>query len=104
MTDHPELLNSNEMLSLQLETFEKELEKIEAPEDDKLVEERLRGLADELRQKHDVDSLVITADLAQLDACRMIVKRLEQENIVAANVRLEPDAGFGVGELIIDVV
>ncbi|MCW8925421.1 MAG: SDR family oxidoreductase [Xanthomonadales bacterium] len=57
-------------------------------------EERLRELADELRQKYDVDSLVITADLAQRDACEMVVKRLEQEGVEVEY--LVNNAGFGL--------
>jgi len=57
-------------------------------------EERLRDLADELRQKHDIDYLVISADLAQRDACEMIVNRLEQESVEVEY--LVNNAGYGL--------
>lgn len=41
-------------------------------------EERLRDLAEELKAKHGVDSLVITADLAEEDAPETIVSEIEK--------------------------
>ena len=57
-------------------------------------EQRLSDLADELRQNFDADSLVITADLAQRDACELIVQRLEAEGIEIEY--LVNNAGYGL--------
>ena len=43
--------------------------------------DRLQSVADELLASHAVQSLIITADLSQKDACQSIVNRLEEENI-----------------------
>lgn len=56
--------------------------------------ERLNDLANELRQNFDADSLVITADLAQRDACERIVQRLEAEGVEIEY--LVNNAGYGL--------
>lgn len=57
-------------------------------------EDRLQELADELRQNHDADSLVISADLAQSDACEKIAARLAQEGVEVEY--LVNNAGYGL--------
>jgi len=57
-------------------------------------EDKLQQVADELRKSHGAHSLVITADLSKNDACKSVVKRLEDENI---NVEyLVNNAGYGL--------
>ena len=56
--------------------------------------DKLQAVADELRDSHGANSLIITADLSQKDACQIIVKRLEEENI---NIEyLVNNAGYGL--------
>ena len=56
--------------------------------------DRLQHIADELKKFHDTHSLIIMADLSQNDACKSVVKRLEDENI---NVEyLVNNAGYGL--------
>ncbi len=43
--------------------------------------DRLQDIADELRESHGAQSLIVTADLSQKDACQSIVRRLEEESI-----------------------
>ena len=57
-------------------------------------EDRLRGVADELRQNSDADSLIITADLSRKDACEQIMNRLEEEGVEVEY--LVNNAGYGV--------
>jgi short-subunit dehydrogenase len=56
--------------------------------------DRLRELADELRQSHGADSLVITADLSQSEASRDIVARLDAEGVEVEY--LVNNAGYGL--------
>ena len=56
--------------------------------------EKLQSVADELRNSHATESLIITADLSTADACREIVARLEQENIHIEY--LVNNAGYGL--------
>jgi len=56
--------------------------------------DKLQAVADELKDSHAVDSLIIIADLSQKDACPAIVKRLEEENIQIEY--LVNNAGYGV--------
>ena len=56
--------------------------------------DKLQAVADELQDSFGSHCIIITADLAQRDACQAIVKRLEQEDI-----RIEylvNNAGFGL--------
>ena len=55
---------------------------------------KLQTLADELKASDGTDSLVISADLSQSDACRSIVKRLEEEHIEIEY--LVNNAGYGL--------
>ncbi|MGD9264442.1 MAG: SDR family NAD(P)-dependent oxidoreductase, partial [Lysobacterales bacterium] len=55
---------------------------------------RLQELADELRQAHGADSLVVTADLSQRDASRDIVARLDAEGVEVEY--LVNNAGYGL--------
>jgi len=56
--------------------------------------DKLQAVADELKSNHGANSLIITADLSQKDACEAIVKRLEEENI---NIEyLVNNAGYGL--------
>ena len=56
--------------------------------------DKLQAVADELQNSHGANSLIITADLSQKDACQAIVKRLEEENI---NIEyLVNNAGYGL--------
>ena len=57
-------------------------------------EDRLREVADELRQSFDADSLVITADLAQPGACEDIVQRLDDKGVAVEY--LVNNAGYGL--------
>jgi len=56
--------------------------------------DRLQAIADELQDSHGANSLIITADLSQKDACQAIVKRLEEENIHIEY--LVNNAGYGL--------
>jgi len=56
--------------------------------------DKLQALADELQHLHATQSLIITADLAQKDACQAIIRRLEQENISVEY--LVNNAGYGL--------
>ena len=56
--------------------------------------DKLQAVADELRDSFGSNSIIITADLSQKDACQAIIKRLEQENI--AIEYLVNNAGFGL--------
>jgi len=56
--------------------------------------DKLQAVADELKDCHDSDSLIITTDLSQKEACPAIVKRLEEENIQIEY--LVNNAGYGV--------
>ena len=56
--------------------------------------DKLKALADELQHLHATQCLIITADLAQKDACQAIIKRLEQENIRVEY--LVNNAGYGL--------
>ncbi len=56
--------------------------------------DKLRAVADELKKSHGANSLIITADLSQNDACQAIVKRLEEENIQIEY--LVNNAGYGL--------
>jgi len=56
--------------------------------------DKLQAVADEVKSKHGTNSLIITSDLHQLDACEAIVKRLEDEGI---NIEyLVNNAGYGL--------
>ena len=55
---------------------------------------KLQAVADELRDSHGANSLIITADLSQKDACQAIIKRLEEENIHIEY--LVNNAGYGL--------
>ena len=57
-------------------------------------EDRLQDIANELREAHGADSLVITADLSQKDACQSFVKRLEYEGVDIEY--LVNNAGYGL--------
>jgi len=56
--------------------------------------DKLQQIADELRKSHDTHSLIIRADLSQQDACRSVVKHLEDENIHVEY--LVNNAGYGL--------
>jgi len=56
--------------------------------------DKLQAVADELRDSHGANSLIITADLSQKDACQAIVKRLEEEDIHIEY--LVNNAGYGL--------
>lgn len=56
--------------------------------------DKLQAVADELRDSHGANSLIITADLSQKDACQAVVKRLEEENIHIEY--LVNNAGYGL--------
>jgi short-subunit dehydrogenase len=56
--------------------------------------DKLQAVAGELRDSHAANSLIITADLSQKDACQAIVKRLEEENISVEY--LVNNAGYGL--------
>ncbi len=56
--------------------------------------DKLRAVADELKNSHGANSLIITADLSQKDACQAIVKCLEEENIQIEY--LVNNAGYGL--------
>jgi short-subunit dehydrogenase len=56
--------------------------------------DKLQAVADELRDSFGSHSIIITADLAQKDACQTIVKRLEKEDITIEY--LVNNAGFGL--------
>ena len=57
-------------------------------------EDKLQAVADELRNSHDADSVIITADLSKRDTCEQIVKRLEEEDIDIEY--LVNNAGYGL--------
>jgi len=57
-------------------------------------EDRLLDVASELRQAHDTDSLIITADLAQKDTGEHIMARLQEEGVEIEY--LVNNAGYGV--------
>ncbi len=57
-------------------------------------EDKLHELAIELKNIHDVPSLIIQADLSDTTACRSIVDRLERENIDIEY--LVNNAGYGL--------
>jgi short-subunit dehydrogenase len=56
--------------------------------------DKLQAVADELKNSHGANSLIITADLSQKDACQAIVKCLEEENIQIEY--LVNNAGYGL--------
>jgi short-subunit dehydrogenase len=56
--------------------------------------DKLQTVADELRESHDANSRIISADLSKPDACQLIVKRLEEENIHIEY--LVNNAGYGL--------
>lgn len=56
--------------------------------------DKLQAVADEVKSKHGTNSLIITSDLHQLDACEAIVKRLEDEGIKIEY--LVNNAGYGL--------
>ena len=56
--------------------------------------DKLQAVADELKNSHGANSLIITADLSQKDACQAIVERLEEENIQIEY--LVNNAGYGL--------
>ncbi len=56
--------------------------------------DRLQAVADELRQSFDTQSIIITADLSQKDACEVIFNRLEKDNITIEY--LINNAGYGM--------
>jgi short-subunit dehydrogenase len=56
--------------------------------------DRLQDIADELRESHGAQSLIVTVDLSQKDACQSIVNRLENENIEIEY--LVNNAGYGL--------
>jgi short-subunit dehydrogenase len=43
--------------------------------------DKLQAVADELQNSYEAQSLIITADLSQKDACQAIVKRLDEEGV-----------------------
>ena len=56
--------------------------------------DKLQAVADEVKSTHGTNSLIITSDLHQVDACEAIVKRLEDEGI---NIEyLVNNAGYGL--------
>jgi len=56
--------------------------------------DKLQAVAEEVKSKHGTNSLIITSDLHQVDACETIVKRLEDEGI---NIEyLVNNAGYGL--------
>ena len=56
--------------------------------------DRLQAVADEVKKAHGTNSLIITSDLHQRDACETIVNRLEDEHI---NIEyLVNNAGYGL--------
>ena len=55
---------------------------------------KLEAVANELQNSHGTQSLIITADLSQKDACQAIVKRLEEESISIEY--LVNNAGYGL--------
>jgi len=57
-------------------------------------EDRLLDVANELRQAHNTDSLIITADLARKDACEHIMERLDTQGVEIEY--LVNNAGYGV--------
>jgi len=56
--------------------------------------DKLQAIADELRNSHGANSLIITADLSKNEACQEIVKRLEDENVHIEY--LVNNAGYGL--------
>ena len=56
--------------------------------------DKLQAIADELRNSHGANSLIITADLSKKEACEEIVKRLEDENVHIEY--LVNNAGYGL--------
>ena len=56
--------------------------------------DKLQAVADELRDSHSANSLIITADLSQKSACQEIVKRLEEDSIHIEY--LVNNAGYGL--------
>lgn len=56
--------------------------------------DRLENVAAEVLENHGADSLIITADLSQKDACQSIVKRLDEEKIDIEY--LVNNAGYGL--------
>ncbi len=56
--------------------------------------DKLQAVADEVKAAHGTNSLIITADLHQGDACEAIVRRLEDENIPIEY--LVNNAGYGL--------
>lgn len=57
-------------------------------------EEKLQAIADELREKHNTRSLIITADLSEKNASAAIAERLARENIEIEF--LVNNAGYGL--------
>jgi short-subunit dehydrogenase len=56
--------------------------------------DKLQAVAEELQDAHGANSMIITADLSQKDACQTIVERLEEDNI---NIEyLVNNAGYGL--------
>ena len=56
--------------------------------------DKLQAVAEEVKSKHGTNSLIITSDLHQTDACETIVKRLEDEGIHIEY--LVNNAGYGL--------
>lgn len=56
--------------------------------------DKLQAVAEELQAMHGTNSLIITADLTQNDACQAIVERLQEENIEIEY--LVNNAGYGL--------
>lgn len=57
-------------------------------------EDKLQAVADELRSTFSTNSLIITADLSQTDACELITQRLEEHDIHIEY--LVNNAGYGL--------
>ena len=57
-------------------------------------EDKLKTVADELRNDHGANSLIIMADLSKKDACQAIIKRLEEASIDVEY--LVNNAGYGL--------
>jgi short-subunit dehydrogenase len=56
--------------------------------------DKLQAVADEVKKAHGTNSLIITSDLHQRDACETIVKRLDDEHIEIEY--LVNNAGYGL--------
>src|SRR5665811_2383290 len=57
-------------------------------------EDKLQAVADELRNTFSTNSLIITADLSQTDACELITQQLEEHDIHIEY--LVNNAGYGL--------